>query len=599
MKYKCRKKNISLSLSVEILILSAFIISLIFTGSCTYTSEQPKTKGRDIRVTFIHTTDIHSRILPFEHATLYTEEKLGMSPDKENYGGIARIASVIKEERKKAGRLLHLDSGDLFQGAPIFNLFHGEPEIKAMSHIGLNAFVLGNHEFDAGPENVISKFEQFADFQVLCANYIFQETTQPFAGKFHSLVKPYAVFNLQGITVGVIGMSNLSSMTSLEDGGNSLGVLPLDTLQTVQDYINVLRPQVDLVVMLSHLGLHNDEYVARNACGLDLILGGHHHVALAPPKIIPYAPEEELADEYDFLGKCSKDLRRDVIMVHSQAFAKFMGRLDIVMHDGRIKAHKYELIPIDSDLPDDGDTWEVLEPYYEEMLRTYDLYRIVAHAIIDLRRFGSGGGDSMLGNFAAEAIQYRSGVETDFSVTNSLGIRTDISKGPITIETMFNVMPFENTITTMYLSGDEIQEMLDFVTTKSSTRGCSCQVQVSNISFDMNCSINKAENIVIAGNSMRRDAIYEMATNNYMAWGGSGFDVLERNTTKIDTGISLRDAIIDFMKAHPELPECYEEMTFSPLDFPTKEEYELELEDYFNSCRDGLAVEDGRIRAVY
>ena len=599
MTYDSKKKNPSRTFWRKLFIPVLIICGAAIIGSCTYTSEQPKTKGRDIRLTFLHTTDIHSRILPFEHSTIYTEEKLGLIPDKDNYGGIARIATVIKRERKKAGRVLHLDSGDLFQGAPIFNLFHGEPEIRTMSHLGLNAFVLGNHEFDAGSKNVLSKFEQWADFQILSANYKWLETTQPYASGLQAITKPYTVFNLSGITVGVIGMSNLSSMTSLEDGGNSLGVVPLDTLQTVQDYVNILRDQVDLIVLLSHLGLREDELLGRNICGLDLIMGGHHHIALDPPKIIPYAPDKEVMDDYDFIGKCSKSDQRDVIMVHSQAFAKFVGRLDLVVKDGRVKSHKYELIPIDSDTPDDPDTWYILEPYYEQMLRVYDLDRVIAHALIDLRRFGSTGGDSMLGNFVAEAIQYRSGVETDFSVTNSLGMRTDISAGPITLETMFNVMPFENTITTMYMSGVEIQEMLDFVTQKSSSRGCSCQVQTSNISFNMNCSTGIAENIKIAGKSMRDDAIYEMATNDYMAWGGSGFDVLERNTTKIDTGISLRDAVIDYMGAHPELPECFEETDIDPVDFATQEDYELALEDYLGSCRDGLAVEDGHIKAVY
>ena len=270
-----------------------------------------------------------------------------------------------------------------------------------------------------------------------------------------------------------------------------------------------------------------------------------------------------------------------MLLVHSQAFSKFVGRLDLVVRDDRVIAHKYELIPIDISVPDDPEIYDLLEPYYEEMLRVFDLDRVVANAEIDLHRFGSRGGDSMLGNLVAEAIQYRRGVETDFAMTNSLGIRTDIIQGPVTIETMFNSLPFDNTITTMYLSGREIQEMLDYATDRSAGRGCSSQIQISNASFTMNCRSGLAEDILIAGEPLRLDSIYEMATNNYLAWGGSGFDVLERNTTKIDTGIAMREAVIDYMREHPSLPECFDDT------------------DDLSRCRNGIAVEDGRIKTVH
>jgi 5'-nucleotidase len=349
------------------------------------------------------------------------------------------------------------------------------------------------------------------------------------------------------------------------------------------------------MVVAGHLGLSEDEYIGRNVCGVDVILGGHHHVALNPPKIIEFDPDPDIVSglgeledddlqsgnlEQTRLGECPESERRQVILAHPNAFAKFVGRLDVVVRDGRVRSHEWELIPIDDQLPEDPDVAFVLDEYVEEMNRRLDLDRVVTKALTKLNRFGSTGGDSALGNFVAEAMQYRKGVETDFCVTNSLGVRTDVLEGDVDLEQMFNVLPFDNTIATLYLSGADVQELLDFSTDRSASRGCNSQVQVSNVSFTMNCRTRKAEDIVIAGEPLDLESIYELCTNDYIANGGSGFEVLERNTTTIDTGISVRDAVIDYMRDNPELPRCYDNEPIS-------------------TCSNGLAVEDGRIQTSF
>lgn len=574
--------------------------------ACLYESNAPDLRDQDVRLTILHTSDIHSRILPYDHDPLYTEQQLGLAVGRGPYGGLARMAHIIKRERDKAGRSIWLDSGDLFQGAPIFNIFRGEAEVRALTEAGLDAMALGNHEFDHGPENVLQQFSNHAGFELLAANYEFEDDSKPFAKQFDITVKPFVVYNVDGLKLGIIGMGNLSSMNSLEDGANSLGILPKETLQTVQFYVNFLRPEVDLVVLLDHLGLTEDEVLARNICGLDLILGGHHHIALSPPKLIDYKPDEEYVaaspdidaevvsvdeegdesepakDPHDGdpprgIGECKPEHRRQTLLAHPNAFSKFVTRLDIVVRDRRIVSHKFQMFPIDVTVPEDPDTRDVLQDYLEEMSQTLLLDRVITTATERLQRFGSSGGDSMLGNLVAEAMQYRRYIETEFCVTNSLGIRTDILAGPITYEQMYNVMPFENTITTMIMSGLEVQELLDFATRSSAERGCNSQIQVSGVSFVMNCRTGKAEDIKINGEPLESARAYDMCTNNYMAWGGSGFRMLKRNTTKVDTGIPIREAMIQYMRDIPELPACYDPDT--PLDH----------------CEAGYAVSDGRI----
>jgi len=125
----------------------------------------------------------------------------------------------------------------------------------------------------------------------------------------------------------------------------------------------------------------------------------------------------------------------------------------------------------------------------------------------------------------------------------------------------------------MFLSGREIQELLDYNTERSTDRGCSSQAQIAGIEFDMVCDPidPHAANIRINGQPLDENGTYELATNNYIAHGGSGFEVLERNTTQVDTGISIRDVVMSAMIQYHTLPQT----------------------------NAGICVEDGRINPIY
>ncbi len=134
-------------------------------------------------------------------------------------------------------------------------------------------------------------------------------------------------------------------------------------------------------------------------------------------------------------------------------------------------------------------TTELLQPYIIGMDFNLQLSSIFAYAPRDIaRRNNSTGGDSPLGNIAADSMRKRRRVEAEVALTNSLGIRDNLYAGPLTQESMFNVFPFENTINIMYLSGVEMQEMFDFVADRSAVRGCVSQAQISGARFTMDCA---------------------------------------------------------------------------------------------------------------
>ena len=528
--------------------------------SCAERHDNPVLKDKDIRLTFLHTSDIHSRLIPYRAQLNAGDQGMGLMQDNEPFGGAARIAHIIKREKARGERVLYVDSGDCFQGAPIFNAFHGEVEQRVMTQLQPDGVVVGNHEFDGGLKNYAKQLKAWAAYPVLAANYLF-EPSNP----LNDVVKPVTIINKDGVKIGIIGIANFSSLSSITDVGTSLEIIPIDIVQATQDWIDVLRPQVDVLVGVSHAGLGEDEDIIKETEGLDILLGGHLHIVLDPPKVIK-----------DKSG-------RDVILAHSGAFAKFVGRLDVVIRNGEVVNHKYEIFPVDSSVPEDPLMLDLLEPYRLKMNQLFDLTSVYGYSDRVINRFGFDGGDSPLGNLVAEAI--RKHAWADFGMTNSLGIRTDIFPGPVTMDDLFNVFPFENTITTMYVSGKDVKELLDYTTRRSAGRGCATQIQVAGIEFTMNCSYPseaekkkcgddcppRAENIMLTdcGDSNIADkslctktpinpnGMYEMATNDYIAGGGSGFTVLKINNTQVDTEVPLRDAVQEEIIRSPKcIDDC-------------------------------------------
>lgn len=512
----------------------------------------PALSGQDVRLTIMHTSDIHSRVLPYEFNPSFTDRELGLGRCQGPYGGMDRMAYILKSERANAGRSLHLDSGDCFQGAIIFNEFQGEAEVKSLTMAGLDAAVIGNHEFDAGAHNLMAQAAAYSGYDMLAANYDFESSEQPWAAELERLSLPSVIYSLDGLNVGVIGMANLSSLNSIHDEDNSIGVRVRDEYAVIPEQAAKLRAMgADIIIVLSHMGLDDDIEFARHLPEIDVVMGGHHHVAIDPPLVVTN----------EVTGK-------RIPVVHSGAFAKFVGRLDLVIRDGEVLSHSYTLFPIDRNVPSDPEVWEALNEYQEQLDYSYDTTQVIGQATRTLTRYGTTGGDSMLGNFTAEAMRSWPGVETEISITNTLGIRSNIGRDaddicgemnaegtwPITVDDLYNSMPFDNTITTMFLSGREVQEVLDYVSNRSSERGCNSQAQVAGIAFTMNCRDRVAEDILINGKALDPNGTYELATNNYIAHGGSGFSMLERNTTQFDTGISIRDVVRASITQYYTLP---------------------------------------------
>lgn len=225
------------------------------------------------KLTVLHTNDVHSRLDPFPNDG---SRNAGL-------GGVAARAALIRQIRAEAANVLLFDAGDIFQGTPYFNIYKGEPDIKAMTMMGYDAVTMGNHDFDAGIENYALQL-QHASFPVIICNYDFSGT--PMEGKS----VPYRVFQKGNIKVGVLGVgielnglvpSNLSGKTIYQDP-------VLKANETAEELRK--KHKCDLIICLSHLGDRynddkiSDEILAKESYEIDLVIGGHTHRFFEHPR---------------------------------------------------------------------------------------------------------------------------------------------------------------------------------------------------------------------------------------------------------------------------------------------------------------------------
>ncbi len=229
------------------------------------------------QLVILHTSDTHSHVDPIDENS--ADRNAG-------WGGVARRAALVRQERQTAETFLLLNCGDISQGTPYYNMFQGEVEMKSMNLMGYDAMTIGNHEFDYGLDNMLRLFTM-ADFPVVCANYDFTGTV------LEKVVKPYAVLKRGGMRIGVFGLS--PQLEGLVQKTKCEGVKMKDTVESAREAIAALeKKHCDMIIMLSHLGVDPnlkepgewDHTVVPQIQGVDLVLGGHTHTFLSHPVMV-------------------------------------------------------------------------------------------------------------------------------------------------------------------------------------------------------------------------------------------------------------------------------------------------------------------------
>ena len=283
--------------------------ALLSLGLSLSSFDTAKTK----QLTVLHTNDVHSYIDPFpaDH------------PRNANMGGVARRAALIESIRKENPNVLLLDAGDIFQGTPYFNYYGGELEFKLMSMMKYDASTIGNHDFDNGLQGLYAQLPH-ATFDFISANYDFKNTIMD------GFVKPYKIFDKNGIKVGVFGLGvELQGLVDKKMYGETVYN---DPVETAQDMVRILKKEqkCDLVICLSHIGYSYrnepnkicDLNLATLTKDIDMIIGGHTHTFLDKPTVV-------------------KNLEgKDVLVNQVGCYGINLGRIDVFFDSDKNKIHE-------------------------------------------------------------------------------------------------------------------------------------------------------------------------------------------------------------------------------------------------------------------
>lgn len=226
----------------------------------------------ETKLTILHTNDVHSHVEPF-------------ADDDKKYpglGGAEYRATIIENIRKKSDNVLVFDAGDIFQGTPYFNFFHGDLEIDLMNKMGYNAATIGNHDFDGGMEMLAKQISR-SNFPFVNCNYDFSDTVV--AGKVHK----HVVLKKRKLKIGITGVG--VELNGLVPDKLYTNTKYLEPIKCVQEQVDILKNEkkCHFIICLSHLGYKyentkvSDIVLAQQTTNIDLIIGGHTHTFLDAP----------------------------------------------------------------------------------------------------------------------------------------------------------------------------------------------------------------------------------------------------------------------------------------------------------------------------
>lgn len=405
-------------------------------------------------------------------------------------GGSAKLATLVHELKPD----LMLDAGDMLSGTLISDTFLGEPVIDVMNLIGYDAAAVGGNEFNFGI-NTLTARARDANFPLLSAN-----ATSPI-----DEIQVAAIFNAQGVHIAVIGITS-EEVTRAGHPQNVKYVDVADSILSLQTVLPRVRDRADCIILLTNVSAAEEQRIARTFPEIRLIIGAHEESEL-PVRV----------------GQTT--------IVSAGKFGKYAGELDLTFNDGKLKSVESRLVPVENAEPDPA-VAKLLEPFEAKLNQT--LQQVVGHAAGDLSR--STAQESQMGNLVADAVRAKTG--TAIALIDATDAQTGIRKGPITSGMLFDVLPSENTLVTMHLTGAQIKHILG--RSVMSVSGVRVKLDASKPERKRLMSVRLAD-----GTPLRDKDLYSVTTNDFLLMGGDGYTEFAEGIDVEDTGILMRDALAE------------------------------------------------------
>ncbi|MDF2367270.1 5'-nucleotidase C-terminal domain-containing protein [Sneathiella sp.] len=459
------------------------------------------------KLTFLHFNDIYQ-----------------LSGVKGN-GGFAEISSLIKAEKERSPNAVVTFGGDLISPSIMSGLSHGTEMIALMNAIGADIAVLGNHEFDFGPDVTASRIAE-SDFTWLGTNVL------DASGKVALGAQSAVIVEMGGFKVGFFGILTPETVFLSQPGED---IQFADVIETSTAAVKSLQEQgAEVIVALTHLDLSEDENLADQVDGLHAVLAGHDHVA-------------------------ATFVKNGVSVMQSGADGVYLGVLDLDVEWVESRGKKrLSILPSWKMMPT---RYAAADPEIKPLIDEYEaaLDKELGVAIgktavmLDTRRGTVRAKEAAFGSLIADAM--RTEVKADIGITNGGGIRGDRLYDPgttLTRKDILTELPFGNVTVLLEVSGADVKEMLETAVSKvEDVGGRFGQVSGVTFSYDKTLPVGaRVSEVAVSGAPLDMGKVYTVATNDYMADGGDGYAVLKGKKQLIDTsgGTLMATTVMNYIR---------------------------------------------------
>lgn len=493
---------------LSLILVMGLLLAFMPLGASALTVEGVELPDDGVNIAIVHTNDTHGRLLAADGII-----------------GFAKIAQKIEDLRAISGlNVMAMDAGDTTHGLPIASISKGEAVINVLNEIGYDAMTYGNHDFNYGSSRAKELATKF-NGKALVANVTEDASGAPYFDQ-------YFVKDVSGKKIGVFGMTTPETKYKSHPK-NTEGLTIEDPVATAKKMVEALKAEgADYIIALTHLGYQEgddtSDNLAKNVEGIDLIIDGHSHTVLPNGQKVNNTYIAQTGEYDKNLGIVYINIKDDGTKTTTPTLlsAEDMANVD---ENPEVKA-LLDTIATDNEalLAEEVGKTDVDLDGEREHVRT---------------------GETNLGNLIAESmLDGAEGAEIAF--TNGGGIRASIPAGTITKKNVLEVLPFGNQLVSIKVSGENIVKALEFgVRLYPEANGGFPHIAGMTFKFDPNQPEgSRVYDVMVGGKPIDLKKIYTVATNDFLAAGGDGYEMLT-DTDPVEYK-SLDEVLADYIKAN-------------------------------------------------
>lgn len=469
-----------------------------------------------------------SRVYAEDIIILHTNDTHGKIEATDTSIGFAQISSYVKELRDKNKYVLFFDAGDTFYDSPIVDLSEGEVVVDILNKIGIDALVPGNHDFNYGI-NRLFKIERRAKFPILAANVINSKGQNLFYSNF--------IKQVGDIKIGVFGL--VTPETLYKTSSNNLkDVIFLNPIDVAKRQVTELKNNgADIVIAITHLGLDKNtkEYERSlpltDIQDLDLVIDGHSHT------VLPYGL-----------------IRNGITIAQTGAMGSHLGYITISIkpnNEGYTRDILAKLLSKEdfSKIKPDPAILKIIDKYKKKESKYLATKVTTLELPLDGEYNNVRTGETSLGMLLADSL--KTATSADIALINSGSIRGSLNSGVITQNDILTVLPFDDQVVIVELSGQDILDILE-QSVSNLPYPRSALLQSSGLKYKVNLSKpvgEKVSNVLINNVALNSKQIYKVATIDFLISGGDNYNEFhEKPIVNTHTYLHLTDVFIKYIE---------------------------------------------------